>query len=264
MPLAELGDVTIHYQSRGSGTPVIGIMGFALDQRYWAAQIPPVTRNNRFITFDNRGVGRSTGHTTYTMDEMADDAYRLLQHLEIDKAVVFGMSMGSAIAQRLVLDHPDIASGLILGMTFARPLEFMRRQHQLSRELIGALGPESLMQASLIRMFSPQFFEMGREMVDQIAGAFLADGSVIPSADVLNAQLTALDKHDTLADLPSIKCPTLVLGAKMDQMVPYIGSVEVARAIPNAELVTFETGHGCSVEEMELFNRSLEEFLAQF
>jgi aminoacrylate hydrolase len=264
MPLAELGDITIHYQDRGEGTPVLGVMGFALDARFWAAQIPPVTKNNRFITFDNRGVGRSTGHLASTMDELADDAYRLLEYLEIDRAVIMGLSMGSAVAQRLVLDHPDLASGLILGMTFARPMEFMRRQHQLSRELIGALGSEALMQASLIRLFTPPFFEMGREMVDRIVASFLVDDSVIPSSELLISQLDALDKHDTLAELPSIKCPTLVLGAKMDQMVPYIGSVEVAQAIPNAKLVTFETGHACSIEEMELFNRSLEDFLAQF
>jgi aminoacrylate hydrolase len=264
MPLAELGDITIHYQDRGEGTPVLGVMGFALDARFWAAQIPPVTKNNRFITFDNRGVGLSTGHLASTMDELADDAYRLLEYLEIDRAVILGLSMGSAVAQRLVLDHPDLASGLILGMTFARPMEFMRRQHQLSRELIGALGSEALMQASLIRLFTPPFFEMGREMVDRIVASFLVDDSVIPSSELLISQLDALDKHDTLAELPSIKCPTLVLGAKMDQMVPYIGSVEVAQAIPNAKLVTFETGHACSIEEMELFNRSLEDFLAQF
>lgn len=55
MPIADLGDLSLHYREHGAGEPVIGIMGFALDQRFWAAQIPAVTATHRFITFDNRG-----------------------------------------------------------------------------------------------------------------------------------------------------------------------------------------------------------------
>jgi pimeloyl-ACP methyl ester carboxylesterase len=110
MPLADLGDIKISYSSFGDGPPVLAI-----------------AERNRFITFDNRGTGRTEGPAISTIDEMADDALRLLDHLEIDKTVVFGVSMGGAIAQRFVLDHPERVSALILGITFARPLEYMRR-----------------------------------------------------------------------------------------------------------------------------------------
>ena len=263
MPYAELGDVTLHYQERGEGPPVLGVMGFALDQRFWSAQIPAITKRNRFITFDNRGVGRSTGDVITSIDQMADDAYRLLDHLEIEKAVVFGLSMGGAIAQRLVLDHPDRVSALILGVTWARPLEFMRRQDELGKLLIENVGQDALIEASLVRMFSPQFFEIGREMVDRLTAAFVSDADKMPDRAVLAAQLEAIGKHDVLADLKSVNVPTLVLGGKMDQMVPYLASEEIARTIPNAELATFETGHACMIEEMEPFNRKLEEFLAK-
>ena len=235
-----------------------------MDKRFWSAQIPPVTKNNQFITFDNRGIGRSTGEAPTTMDQMADDAFRLLDHLEIEKAVIFGMSMGGAVAQRLVLDHPDRVSGAIFAVTFARPIEFMRRQHELSRQLIQAVGTEAIMDAALIRMFTPQFFEMGRELIDRMVASFVVDESDIPKPEALLGQLDALDKHDTIGELPTISVPTLVLGGKMDQMVPYLGSVEIAQAVPNAELVTFETGHACMIEEMESFNQKIEEFLAQF
>ena len=83
---------------------------------------------------------------------------------------------------------------------------------------------EQMAEVSLIRMFSPDFFEMGREMVDRLTAAFMSDEEQMPSAEVLLAQIDALGKHDTLAELPSISVPTLVLGGKMDQMVPYLGS----------------------------------------
>ena len=263
MPHADLGDVSLHYQERGEGAPVLGIMGFALDQRFWAAQIPAVTKNNRFVTFDNRGVGLSTGDVVTTIDQMADDAYRLLDYLGIEKGVIFGLSMGGAIAQRFALDHPERVDGLILGVTWARPIEFMRRQDLLAKLLIEHGGVQALIDASLVRMFTPEFFEMGQEMVDRLTMAFMSEADKMPAADVLTAQLDAIGKHDVLSELATIDSPTLVLGGKMDQMVPYLASEEIARAIPNAERATFETGHACMIEEMEPFNRKIEEFLAR-
>jgi 3-oxoadipate enol-lactonase len=263
MPLAELAEVNIHYKEHGEGPPCLGIMGFALDQRFWAAQVPAVTKTHRFITFDNRGVGRSTGDQVSEISHMADDAIALLDHLGIDKTVVFGVSMGGTIAQQLVLAHPERVSALILGITWARPLEFMRRQDALAVTLAENVGAEKLIDASLVRMFTPRFFEMGEEMVDRMVRSFFADsGPGIAATDVLLAQLAALGKHDVVADLHKISVPTLVFGGKMDVMVPGFASEEIAAAIPGAKLHMFETGHGCMVEEMDAVNNLISDFLA--
>lgn len=265
MPHADLGDVSLHYREHGdpAAPPVLGIMGFAADQRLWAAQIPAVTKTHRFIVFDNRGTGRSSGGVCSTVDEFAHDAVRLLDHLDVEKAVVFGISMGGTITQRLVLDHPDRVSALILALSFARPLEYMRREHELARQLVSAVGSEVLVEASLLRMFTPRFFEIGAEAIERIVRSYLSpNGPRVPPVDVILGQLDALDKHDALGELPQISCPTLVMGAKMDMMVPFIGSEEIAAAIPGAEFAVFETGHGSPLEEMDAFNRRVEEFLA--
>ena len=263
MPTADLGDISLHYKVHGEGDrSVLGLMGFALDQRFWAAQIPAVTPYGRFITFDNRGTGRSTGELITSIDQMADDAVRLLDHLEIDKTVVFGVSMGGTIAQRIALDHPDRLSALILGITWARPLEYMRRQDHLANLLADAAGPAELIDSSLIRMFTPRFFEMGQEAVDRMVAAFFTDsGPGLPATEVLKAQLDALGKHDVLHELHKIDVPTLVFGGKMDMMVPGFASEEIAQAIPGSQLVMLETGHGSGVEEMEAFNGAVSGFL---
>lgn len=263
MPYAEVGDVKVHFRKHGDGPPCLGIMGFALDQRFWASQVPAVTKTHRFITFDNRGVGRSTGETVTDIEGMVADAIAVLDHLEIDGCVVFGVSMGGTIAQQLALSHPERVSALILGITWARPIEFMRRQDALAATLAEHVGSESLIDASLVRMFSPRFFEMGREMVDRIVRAFFGEtGPDPPDSQVLLAQLDALGKHDVLADLHKISVPTLVFGGKMDVMVPGFASEEIAEAIPGAELTMFDTGHGCMVEEMDAVNSRISQFLA--
>jgi 3-oxoadipate enol-lactonase len=263
MPLADLGDFQLDYWDRGEGAPVLGVMGFALDKRFWAAQIPAVTAGNRFIAFDNRGTGRSSRDAPTTVDEGAADAVRLLDFLEIDRTVVFGMSMGGTIAQRIALDYPDRVSGLILAVTWARPIDYMLRRHELGRLILRAGTLEDFSQSALLQMFTPQFFEIGGEMIDRMVASIDAPGApAVAGADALMAQLDALDKHDALADLPRIDVPTLVIGGKMDMTVPYFGSEEIAGAIPGAKLVTLETGHGCMIEEMEPFNRAVTEFLA--
>jgi aminoacrylate hydrolase len=263
VPLAKLDDAEIYYKKRGGGPPVLGIMGFGLDQRFWAAQIPPIIEHHSFITFDNRGAGRSTGALVTTIDEMANDAVRLLDYLEIDKTIVFGVSMGGAIAQRLVLDHPERVSALILGITWARPVEFMRRQGTLARLVLDAGGPEGLVDASLVRMFTPRFFEMGADAIDRLVASMDAPGGPDMMAEEgLTAQLQAIDKHDALAELPKIDCPTLVFGGRMDMMVPGFASEEIAAAIPGARLRMFDTGHGLMIEEMQEVNEEISDFLS--
>lgn len=262
MPIADLGDIKLSHSRFGEGPPVVGIMGFSLDKSFWAPQVPAVTSAGRtFITFDNRGIRRSEGPVISTIDEMANDTLRLIDHLEIERAVLFGVSMGGTIAQRLTLDHPDRIEALILGVTWARPIEYMRRQHDVTRAVLAA-APDLLLEASLLKMFSPRFFEMGRETIDQIVKAYARDGGPDEQAiAVLRAQLDALDKFDALSELSSIEVPTLVLGGVLDMIVPGFASEEIAAAIPGAELKMFETGHGCMVEEMAEFNSAVTTFI---
>jgi pimeloyl-ACP methyl ester carboxylesterase len=264
VPTADLGDIQLDYREYGDGSPVLGIMGFSLDQRFWAGQVPAVTPTHKFITFDNRGIGRSSMAIPSSIDEMANDTVRLLDHLEIDKAVVFGVSMGGTIAQRLVLDHPDRVSALILAVTWARPIEYMRRQSDLARFALRVdEEPNAFVEFAMLQMFTPKFFEAGREAIDQIIASMDAPGAPPPAVpDVLLGQLDAIDKHDTLPELGAVSCPTLVLSGKMDMMVPFFAGEEIAAAIPGAKFVAFETGHGCMVEEMGAFNAAVSDFLS--
>ena len=264
MPSADLGDLSISYSEHGEGPPVLGIMGFSLDKRFWGPQIPAVTESNRFIIFDNRGMGRSTGGAPASIDQMADDTVRLLDRLGVEKTIVFGISMGGAIAQRLTLDHPDRVKALILAVTWARPTESMLRQHAFMHWLLGLEGwtRQQFLEVSLIRMFSPRFFEVGREVIDQMVRAVaLINEREEWHPEILQAQLEAMDKQHLLDELPRVSCPTLVIGGRLDFMAPAFASEELAAAIPGAELHLLETGHGCMIEEMDAFNALVTDFL---
>lgn len=262
MPQAELEAVTLHYRTYGSGPPVLGIMGFALDQRFWAAQVPAVTSGNTFITFDNRGTGRSSRGEPDSVDEMADDAIGLLDHLEIERAVVFGASMGGTIAQRLALDHPERVKALILAITFPRPVEYTKRLMEVAVKILRHLDVDEFTRASILWMFSPRFVEASGPALDHILASLDAPGGPEPvRPEVLEAQLAALAKFDVSQELHRIACPTLVVGGRSDLMAPVFASEEIAAAIPKSRLEIFDSGHGLMFEEMDAFNALLRSFL---
>ena len=268
MPTADFDDITLHYQRRGKGPPLLGIMGFGLDQRFWASQIPVVTETHEFITFDNRGIGPIPAD----MAPPSSPRSRTWSMTPWLCSITWKSRVVSSTGPRWAEPSPSTSrsntrSGfrrLILAVTWARPIEFMRRQHLLARALIQASGPELLVESTLVRMFTPAFFEMGAEVLDQMVMAFMAEtGPDVPATDVLLAQIDAVDKHDVLDRLPAIGVPTLVIGARTDMVVPYLGAEEIAGAIPGAEFVTLETGHGCMIEEMPAYNAAVQGFLAK-
>lgn len=262
MPQADLGDISLHYKTYGSGPPVLGIMGFGLDQRFWAGQVPAVSSGNTFITFDNRGVGRSTRVPPTSIDEMADDAIRLLDHLEIERTVLFGASMGGTIAQRLVLDHPERVTALVLAITFARPVEYTRRLMEIGVKVLEHFNYEEFARSSMLWMFSPSFLETSAAAMDQMIASFAAPGAPATiTYDTLAGQLEAIAKHDVRDELHKIACPTLVVGGRTDMMAPFFASEEIAGAIPGARLEAFESGHGLMLENLDAFNALLRSFL---
>src|SRR4029077_10122354 len=113
MTTAKFDSIELYYEEHGRGDPLLLIMGLAADSTAWIFQVPDFARRYRTITFDNRGVGRSSKPPgPYTIHEMADDAVALLDALDVRRAHVVGVSMGGMIAQEIVLRHPSRVRGL--------------------------------------------------------------------------------------------------------------------------------------------------------
>ena len=117
------GGVTFAYRELGpkGGIPVVFFVHLAATLDNWDPRIiDPIAQTRHVITFDQRGVGASSGTVPDTLEEAADDAYTFITALGFDTIDIFSFSMGGMIAQDLVVKHPDLVRKLVLTGTGPR------------------------------------------------------------------------------------------------------------------------------------------------
>ena len=116
----ELNGINIEYRDEGTGLPVIFLHAFPLNQTMWDDQVAALRNHCRAITLDLRGFGRSDApQGPYLMDVMAADVRALMTVLNLDKAVLVGLSMGGYIALAVYRNYPETLRALVLADTRA-------------------------------------------------------------------------------------------------------------------------------------------------
>ena len=265
MPMARVGDINIHYDIHGEGDPLLLISGYTSPSGGWFMQIPAFSKEYRAIPFDNRGTGLSDAPDyASTMEMMANDAVGLLDALGIGTAHVCGVSMGGAIAQNLVILHPQRVRGLILACTGCGGTLGINGNPEVLKQMVSPVqqsSPVSGNQASdvLSTMLSQHFMDNNPDIMRKIA-AIQVD-SPTPPITFRNHSL-AMRTHDTYDRLPEIQAPTLVISGDADVIVPVENSRILAERIPNAELAILEgMGHCFKWEAADEFNRRVLGFL---
>jgi pimeloyl-ACP methyl ester carboxylesterase len=111
------GGLSFAYRELGpkGGIPVVFFVHLAATLDNWDPRIiDPIAKNRHVITFNNQGVGASTGQVPDTIEAMADDAYTFIRALGYDRIGIFSFSLGGMIAQALILKHPELVRKLVL------------------------------------------------------------------------------------------------------------------------------------------------------
>jgi 3-oxoadipate enol-lactonase len=247
------GARALHWESTGSGEPVLLIMGLGLSGGAWWRTVPVLARHLRVITFDNRGVGRSGGSgPSFTTEAMADDAVSVLDAAGLERAHIYGFSLGGMVAQQLALRHPGRVRSLVLGATHAggrravRPepevIEFFRRRPSMPAEEAAA--------ASIPFNYGPR---TRREHKDRIAEDIERRLAHPFPKRAYQAQLWAAALHNTHARLKRIAARTLVVHGLKDRVVPVGNAKILANGIPGAELLVLEEcGHLYPTEQPQV------------
>ena len=244
------GGVTFAYRELGQegGIPVVFFVHLAGTLDNWDPRIvDAIARERHVITFDQRGVGASSGTVPRTIEEAADDAYTFVRALGLDRIDVFSFSMGGMIAQDLVLKHPDLVRRLVLTGTGPRGGKDMDKV-VLTTYL-------DVLRAGVRRTDPKEFLFFNRNPTGKRAAkSFLArlqertsdrDENIALSA--FNTQLFAIRRfgRSEPSDLSAITQPTLIANGDNDRMVPSTLSEDLHRRIAGSQLVIYpDSGHG--------------------
>lgn len=191
-----------------------------------------------------------------TTRDMARDLKNAMDVLGIEKAHLFGVSMGGMIAQHFAADFPEQVENLILAVTSSRPNCILRESVE---EWIGLAKNEdhtAFMESNLRRIYSDAYYRRNKWMVP-LLGILAKPKSYRSFFIQANACLT----HDAYDRLSAIQAPTLIIGGEQDNTLGIQPSLDMAAQIPNARLKIYpQWGHGV-YEEAPDFNKTILQFL---
>lgn len=264
------GDVTFAYRELGEhneGVPVVLLTHLAAMLDNWDPRIVNgIAAKHHVVAFDNRGVGSSSGEPADSIEQMAKDAVLFIKAKGFKKVDLLGFSMGGMIAQEIALTEPDFVRKLITSGTGPAGGEGIDDIKSVTygdmfRGYLTFQDPKQF----LFFTRTPNGIRAGKEFLARIA-LRTEDRDEEISFSAFFAQLNAVKAWGRAKprDLSKIVHPSLVANGDDDRMVPTENTYDLARRIPNSELVIYpDAGHGSIFQFHAKFVPQVLEFLAQ-
>ena len=255
--------MNLAYDDRGSGDPVLFIAGRGGAGRTWHLhQVPAFQRAGyRVVTFDNRGIGATETAEGFTTATMVADTAALIEKLDLAPVRIVSVSMGSYIAQELMLARPELVSSAVLMATRGREDRTREFSRAAERDLHAAgveLPPSYDAKLRLLKSFSPKTLNDDAKVRDWIDMFTMWPTKLTPG---LKAQIDVAPDGNRLSAYRSIAAPALVIGFADDIMLPPHLGREVAQALPNGRFLQIpDTGHLGFIERPEAVNAAILEF----
>jgi pimeloyl-ACP methyl ester carboxylesterase len=234
----------IAYRRIGNGRPLAVLNGFAATSADWDPSfIDALASSNELILVDNRGIGFSRDNgRPFDVEQLADDAARVIEVLGIERTNLLGWSMGGFIAQTLALQHPSRINKLVLlstdpggGDAALAPAEVWSQltdmsgtPHEQARRLLYLLFPRDVAE-SIYREF----------------GDIVAAARAQLSTNLVNRQVAAMDAWHRVGianRLRELNVPVLVATGAADIVIPPSNALRLVNAVPGAWLAQFNGG----------------------
>ncbi|NRQ33428.1 alpha/beta fold hydrolase [Nonomuraea sp. NN258] len=232
MPFTQARDgVALAYQRGGvpGGEPLLLLQGQANDHHWWDGVRQDFEHLHRTITFDYRGTGASgKPDEPYSTRGFARDVIDLLDHLGVERAHVYGTSMGGRVAQWLAAEHPERVRCLILGCTSPGGTRGIERDNAVRRSLAQP-DREAARRALLELMYTPAW-------LDTHPGPYRTTGDPDMPAFARRRHLAASAEHDAWDVLPRVTAPTLIVHGTDDVFNPAANAPLLAERITGARL----------------------------
>ena len=268
MPEAFINGFRMHYETHGSGQPLVMIHG-GLGGGEGCAQMMEhhaelLSGQFQVISYDRRAAGRSeTPADGYSIPNYTEDLRSLLAHLGVTRAHILGSSAGGPIALKFALDHSDMTLSLLLinTMTYVQESERGVRQCELDeiKQVLADKGKEAAVEAGLNTRW-PGMKESQPEHFARLKAINLEqfDG-------IVNTIQSYLDIRDSLESrLQEITMPSMIVHGDADSRIDIACGLQLHQGIAGSEFhVIPGAEHGLLTNEARRTRRLIEEFLAE-
>ncbi|HEX6452854.1 MAG TPA: alpha/beta hydrolase [Trebonia sp.] len=251
----------------GEGVPVVLLQHFRGNLDNWDPALIDALAARRVITFDNAGVGGSTGTTPHTVEQMAHDAIAFIEAMDFGQVDLLGFSIGSFVAQQIALTRPAIVRRLVLASSAPEGAAGM---HGWAPDVIGAIGtPETSPEEYLGVFFarSPSSQKAGQEAAKRMY-ARTEDRDTATTWATREAQYDAvctwgIPDHAKLQRVSCLEMPVFVANGDSDPMILPHYSYLLAGLIPQARVKIYpDSAHGFLFQHHADFAADVEAFLA--
>jgi pimeloyl-ACP methyl ester carboxylesterase len=259
------------YRDTGGGegaVPLVLLQHFRGNLDNWdPALIDALASNRRVVTFDNAGVGGSTGTTPDTVEQMARDAIAFIAAMGFNLADLLGFSIGSFVAQQIALIRPAIVRRLVLASSAPQGAAGM---HGWAPEVIGAIGTPKTSPEEYLGVFFTQSAssrQAGMEALQRMY-ARTEDRDKATTWATREAQYDAvctwgIPDHALLQRLSAVDMPVFVANGDSDPMILPHYSYLLAGLIPQAQMKIYpDSAHGFLFQHHAQFAADVEAFLS--
>lgn len=261
MPYVDSSGVKIFWEEEGVGDPLLLIMGLGYSRDMWNRTLPVVAQRYRTISFDNRGVGHSdVPPGPYPIPVMAADAAAVMDSAGVERAHVFGISMGGMIAQEFALQYPDRVRSLILGCTSHGGAEAVPADAEVISTLMarGTMSAEDGVRAMIPYIYDPA------TPLERIEEDLAIRFRTFPTAEGYFAQIQGIMAFDSRTRLSHLKVPTLVIHGESDRLIPPENGRQIARLIDRAKLLMIaNASHIFPTDQPQISHQAILSFLEE-
>lgn len=262
MPTAKLGDIDLHYQVHGTGMPVVLVSGYTGDHAFWDQVRAQLMPSLQVIVFDNRAIGltRDAGEA-FSIETMANDTARLIEHLGLNRPVIVGQSMGGAIVQTMLARFANVCGPCVIvnstahfskRATMALRCTLALRQANVDSDLVAeSILPWVAAQACLADPAYVEAFKAGAKTQPPLQ-------SGIDQA----RQLAAIETFDARTFNGQSPVPTLVV-ASSDDVLTTVAEGKALAASLGAGFREILSGHASPIEQPRVLAEIILQFASQ-
>src|SRR3954469_24827511 len=255
MPTVRAGDIDVHYETQGSGEPLVLIPYLALDQACYAFQVAHYEKYFTCISVDLRDSGQtSTSDGSYTTEQLADDVASFMQAIGVERAHVSGLSLGAAVGLWLAAKYPEKVRTLSLHSAWPKTDPFVRTVVEGWQAMAkGGSVTGMVIQGIFPWCFTPELYAAKPEYIDSLAE--FVRSRPMPPVEAFLRQSEAVISHNASAQLGRITAPTKVPVGRREVLFSTRFIDALTGGIADTELVVFEDcSHAALYENVEAFN----------